>query len=108
MEYSSMREKLRKPLALNTILPSLFSKNPIPLTPKDLLYCLQHNWETIVGAPLHPHTFPQQVYGKRLVITVKGSVWANELQMMQPTILRKIQELLPKCPVTEIRFEVGK
>ncbi len=100
-----MREKLPRAVPIKDLMTKVFNNPGLP-TEKSLVYDLQDNWEQLVGSPLHRHSQPVQLTGRRLIIGVKGSSWANELQLKQTSILKKVKETLPYIPIAEIRFKV--
>jgi predicted nucleic acid-binding Zn ribbon protein len=99
-----VRNKLKNPVPLREILPQAFQS--IPQDPKADLYRLQEMWSEWVGPLLGKKSLPLKIYGKRLMVEVAGSVWANELEFMKKSLLNKIRESLASPAIEEIRFRV--
>ena len=73
---------------------------------KDFLFSLEHEWTGLVGSHLGRKSFPLKLHGKKLVIGVSGSVWAQELDCLKQDLLEKIHTTIPLLPLEEIRFKV--
>lgn len=65
------------------------------------------DWESIVGVELAKRSSPDGYERGAVWVSVRGSAWAQELRMLEPTILQKIAELCgdPHL-VRELRFGV--
>ncbi len=98
-----MRKKLPHPVPLSDILTTTV-RHWKP-EPKALLGALQHHWEQIVGKNLARQTHPLWVHQGLLLIGVDNPAWANELQMMQEMIVKKIDEEVPAAEIRRIRFQ---
>lgn len=101
--------KLRAPIPLRELLQNGLPDSGFPKwspAPKETLYTLQQEWERLLPAPLNQQTYPLQVEGKRLILSVNGSVWANEIQLYQQNLLRSIGTLIPGSGITEIRCKI--
>jgi len=61
-------------------------------------------WEDIVGDDIARHARPFRAKKGILYVAVTSSVWANELQFMEPEIRKKINEYLKKDVIYKIRF----
>lgn len=62
----------------------------------------------MVGPLLNRKCLPVRLSGRRLVIGVAGSAWANELEYLKEELTAKIRQALPSLSIEEIRFEVRK
>lgn len=100
-----MRENLKKPLPLKDLLGEALK--PAPGDLKTILYHLQSDWGNLVGPTLSRKSFPVRVLGKRLIVEVAGSVWANELEFLKHDLLEKIKSNLPDVPIENMRFEIA-
>lgn len=61
-------------------------------------------WDDIVGDNISKNAKPFRVRKGILYVAVKSSVWASELQMMEPGIREKINEYLNNNVIKELRF----
>ncbi len=61
-------------------------------------------WDDIVGDNIAKNAKPFRVRKGILYVAVKSSVWASELQMMEPEIRKKINEYLNNNIIKELRF----
>ncbi len=102
-----MHQQKKKFLSLKDILPQAIEwiRNP----PKDQLPPIEkirRKWSSLVGPHLASKSEPFKIFGKRLIISVPSSVWANEIDFMKVTILERIQHD-PEIglAVEEIRFQ---
>jgi len=92
-----MRQKLKNPLSLKDLISNVLGKNkdsPFSFIKGPDLEFLQHIWKDMVGDTLEKKTRPIKLYGKRLLVEVAGSSWANEMEFLKPALLNKIRE---KC-----------
>ncbi len=64
------------------------------------------SWEQIVGPLLAQNTIPQKISYGALIIATKHAVFANELQMISPQIIVKIEQYFPKLKgkIKKIKF----
>ncbi len=54
------------------------------------------------------HTWPDQIRFKKLHLTVRNSVWLQQLTFLKPTLLAKLNERAGTELVTEIALRVGE
>jgi hypothetical protein len=64
-------------------------------------------WSEIVGVDLSRVTYPAEIKGKTLEVTVVHQAWAHQLQFLSPSILNKIRSICPSSGVKELHFRVG-
>jgi hypothetical protein len=69
---------------------------------------LQHRWRDIVGEPMASHTWPAQIRFKKLYLTVRNSVWLQQLMFLKPALLTKLQAESGTESITDIAFRVGE
>jgi hypothetical protein len=69
---------------------------------------LQHQWREIVGDPIATHTCPDQIRFKKLYLTVRSSVWLQQLTFLKPTLITKLNEKAGTDLITDITFRVGE
>jgi predicted nucleic acid-binding Zn ribbon protein len=64
------------------------------LAPQTLLAEVQRVWRETVGAPVAAEAQPTSERGGVLVVSCSASVWAQELDLMAPAILERLNEAL--------------
>ena len=69
---------------------------------------LQREWKQIVGEPIGSHTWPDQIRFKKLYLTVRNSVWMQQLTFLKPTLLGKLTETVGTAFITDIALRVGE
>lgn len=69
---------------------------------------LQRHWHDLVGEPIASHTWPAQIRFKQLYLTVRNSVWLQQLAFLKPTLLAKLRAEAEMECLTEIVFRVGQ
>ncbi len=73
------------------------------LAPETLLAELQRVWPEAVGAAIAAEAEPSSERGGVLTISCSGSVWAQELDLMAPAILERLNRSLRTGRVTRLR-----
>jgi len=64
-------------------------------------------WDRAVGENIAKNARPEAFKGKLLLVHVTSSAWAHELQFLKSDIIAKVNEVLGKTLVEEIKFKVG-
>lgn len=64
------------------------------LAPQTLLAEVQRVWPTAVGADIAGHAQPTSERGGVLVVSCTASVWAQELDLLAPVILDRLNDAL--------------
>lgn len=64
-------------------------------------------WPTIVGEALAKQTSARHVQGGILFVGTAGPAWSQQLSLMRPTLLARLNAHLGERIVTDIRFSVG-
>lgn len=65
-----------------------------------------YKWESMVGPEIARIAVPLLVKNGVLWIRVKNNIWANELSLFIPNLMKKIARQIGKDVVKEIRFKV--
>lgn len=73
------------------------------LAPQTLLAEIQRVWPAAVGAGIANEAEPTAERGGVLTISCSASVWAQELDLMAPTIIEQLNEALRTGRVTRLR-----
>ena len=73
------------------------------LAPQTLLAEVQRVWPEAVGAAIAAEAEPSSERGGVLTISCSGSVWAQELDLMAPVILERLNGSLRSARITRLR-----
>jgi predicted nucleic acid-binding Zn ribbon protein len=73
------------------------------LAPDTLLARAQLAWREVVGEAIAAQARPTSERGGVLTVSCSASVWANELDLMAPDILERLNERLGGTPLTRLR-----
>jgi predicted nucleic acid-binding Zn ribbon protein len=73
------------------------------LAPTTPLAAVQRVWKEAVGIGIAAEATPTSERGGVLTVTCSASVWAQELDLMAPAILRRLAELLPAHQIDRLR-----
>jgi predicted nucleic acid-binding Zn ribbon protein len=68
---------------------------------------LSSEWPQIVGPLLSGKTCPARLKNRVLTVTVLNHSWSQELQLMKPVLLERINGILEGEKASDIRFVVG-
>jgi predicted nucleic acid-binding Zn ribbon protein len=75
-----------------------------PLTP---LSAVQRAWPGAVGAAVAAEARPVAERGGVVTVQCRSSVWAHELTLLAPDLVRRLNEALGEGRVTELRCTSG-
>jgi predicted nucleic acid-binding Zn ribbon protein len=73
------------------------------LAPASLLAEAQLVWPRAVGSAIAAEASPASERGGVLTVSCSAAVWAQELELMAPTIIERLNELLSGGKVTRLR-----
>ena len=73
------------------------------LAPSTLLAEVQRVWLAAVGAAIAAEARPTAERGGVLTVSCSASVWAQELDLMAPTILERLNQALEGGRLTRLR-----
>lgn len=73
------------------------------LAPLTLLAEVQRVWRDAVGAAIAGEAQPTAERGGVLVVSCSASVWAQELDLMGPTLVERLNEVLGAQRVNRLR-----
>src|SRR5512140_3279929 len=62
------------------------------------------SWRRILGDRIAQHSQPKSCRGRGLTVAVASSVWAQELSLLTPDIIRRLQAA--RYTVSELRWHV--
>jgi hypothetical protein len=69
---------------------------------------LQQQWRALVGEPIGSHTWPTHIRFKKLHLTVRNSVWLQQLTFLKPTLMATLNERAGTTLIEDIAFRVGE
>jgi predicted nucleic acid-binding Zn ribbon protein len=73
------------------------------LAPATLLSSAQRAWRGVVGDVIAAQATPISEHGGVLTVSCSASVWAQELDLMAPTILTALNEALSDGQITRLK-----
>ncbi|HET7048902.1 MAG TPA: DUF721 domain-containing protein [Solirubrobacteraceae bacterium] len=73
------------------------------LAPRTLLADAQRAWPRAVGDTIAAEARPTAERGGMLTVACSASVWAQELDLMAPTILARLNPFLREGEITRLR-----
>jgi len=65
-------------------------------------------WEKSVGPVIARHAQPQTVRGKKLTLTVDSPAWMQQLSLLKPQIVEKVNRSLGKETIKDIMLRLGE
>ena len=65
-------------------------------------------WEKSVGPVIARHAQPQAVRGKKLTLVVDSPAWMQQLSLLKPEIVEKVNRNLGKGAIKEITLRLGE
>lgn len=88
------------------LLPGLI--NQFDIKKEFTIETLKTEWHNIAGDIMSTHTKPDRIMGGTLFVKADHPVFANELSMIQDTLLKKIEEELGTRVIKKIKVEIKK
>jgi predicted nucleic acid-binding Zn ribbon protein len=73
------------------------------LAPETVLASAQLAWREVVGEVIAAQAQPTSERGGVLTVSCSASVWAQELDLMSPDILERLNERLDGASLTRLR-----
>lgn len=64
-------------------------------------------WEATVGTKIASHTRPAAFKDRLLLVYTSGSVWLHQLRFNKKEIISKLNAILKKDLIDDIRFRIG-
>jgi predicted nucleic acid-binding Zn ribbon protein len=89
----------RAPRSLSSALAGLTDQ----LAPRTTLGDVQRIWPAVVGPAVAKEAAPTAERGGTLTIACRSSVWAQELDLMAPELIRRLDEQLGAGRITALR-----
>lgn len=98
-----MSRHRRSPRPLTFAIDSLRDE----LAPETLLADVQRVWPEVVGAAIAAEAAPLSERAGVVTVSCSSAVWAQELDLMSPTILGRLNQRLREARVKRLRCVVG-
>jgi predicted nucleic acid-binding Zn ribbon protein len=89
----------RSPRSMDAALTALADD----LAPQTLLADVQRAWAATVGAAIAGQAQPTAERGGVVTVSCAASVWAQELDLMAPQIIERLNAALPSGAVSRLR-----
>jgi predicted nucleic acid-binding Zn ribbon protein len=71
-------------------------------------YHLFGRWEKAVGTMIARHARPEILRGKKLTVIVDSAAWMQQLSLLKPEIIEKVNRGLGKDAIREIALRLGE
>lgn len=71
-------------------------------------YRIFGQWEKAVGLAIARHAQPQAVRGKKLTLIVDSPAWMQQLSLLKPEIIEKVNSTLGKKTINDIALRIGE
>ena len=89
----------RAPVPVSDAVESLAAR----LEPQTPLAAVQRVWPEVAGAAVAAEAEPVSERGGTVTIACRSSIWAQELTLLAPDLVRRLNEALGAPRVTELR-----
>ncbi len=70
-------------------------------------YRVVGRWEKIVGKVIARHAQPSSLRGKKLSVAVDSSAWMQQLSLLKPELIEKLNRGLGMGSIQDITFKMG-
>jgi predicted nucleic acid-binding Zn ribbon protein len=77
------------------------------LAPAGTLARVQEVWEQVVGSAVAAAATPTAERDGIITVTCSASVWAQELELMSPELLQRLNATLDGAPLRALRCRTG-
>jgi len=71
-------------------------------------YRVLSQWEKAVGTVIAHHAQPQAIQGKKLTLTVDSSAWMQQLSLLKPEIIEKVNNHYGRKVIADITLKLGE
>jgi predicted nucleic acid-binding Zn ribbon protein len=65
-------------------------------------------WATVTGETITDNTKPHAIKGKLLYVNVTSSVWIQQLQYIKKDLIVRLNAVLGKEEIDNIKFKIGR
>ena len=99
------RKTLQAPAHIGSIIPHLMKHYRVEGDTE--MAKIFDEWESAVGEPISRHCQPEAFKGKLLLVHVTDSAWMHQLQYLKKDILAKLNAVMGRHMIEDIRFRIG-
>ncbi len=92
--------------SISEIIPGIIKT--LGLEKKSIQMQIMLDWKEIVGKRISEESMPVTVKRGILKVKVSSSAWMNELQMMKPELMERIEKRFGRNRIRDIRFCLGR
>jgi hypothetical protein len=71
-------------------------------------YHIFGQWDKAVGAVIARHARPHAVHGKKLTLIVDSPAWMQQLSLLKPELVEKVNKSLGKDAIKDIVLKLGE
>jgi hypothetical protein len=100
------RKSLTRLQRIDEILARALRKRHVPFQLEDRQ--LRQAWEKAVGPQIASQSRPEHLRREILLVKVANSVWMQQLHFLKEEIIGKVNNVLGKTSVKDIRFVIGQ
>lgn len=72
------------------------------------IYRIMGQWESAVGGVIARHAQPSAIRGKKLTVQVDSPVWMQQLSLLKPDLIEKMNRGLGEDAVKDITLRLGE
>jgi hypothetical protein len=72
------------------------------------IYRIIGQWESTVGAVIARHAQPLSIRGKKLTVQVDSPVWMQQLSLLKPDLIEKVNRGMGEDAVKDITLRLGE
>jgi hypothetical protein len=72
------------------------------------IYRIMGQWESVVGAVIASHAQPSAIRGKKLTVQVDSPVWMQQLSLLKPDLIEKVNRGMGEDAVKDITLRLGE
>lgn len=104
---SDSRKKRSEPTSIGDVLASLLAQKG--MSARIAQVGAMDEWPTVVGAQIAAVTQPISMTADGVLwVRVSTAAWMNELSLLAPTLIQRLNTNPDRGPVTQLRFRLGR
>ena len=100
-------KKRGQPVSIADVMAEVLAQKG--MTARIALVGAMDDWATAVGAQIATVTEPLSVTADGVLwVRVTTAAWMNELSLLSPTLLQRLNAVPGRAPVKQLRFRLGR